>query len=225
MFAAYPRKPHLEVLAMPPRPTPPTVVASAAAAAAALAAAEKAERSEKAEKSAGKAIEKPADEKTATDKAAEKSAEKSADKAGAAQPDALILAVTAPKSTFSPGEQVQLAIAPSRDAFVYCYLQDDAGKVQRFYPNRFNRESRVEASKPLTLPGAMRFQLLASEKRVKETIACFATARNVMAELPAAVVGTDFETLSVASLRDVRDAFVKFAGNGVAQGIFHVEPK
>ena len=41
----------------------------------------------------------------------------------------------------------------------------------RFYPNRFAKDSLVLASKPLSLPGAMRFQLAMNAKGVAETIA------------------------------------------------------
>jgi hypothetical protein len=135
------------------------------------------------------------------------------------------LSITAQRTNFRPGETVQLTIAPSRDAHVACYLQDDKGKIQRFFPNRFAPQSRVERTKPLSIPGPMGFELLASERGLRETVACFATDADVAAKLPPAVYGTDFETLAVRSLSDVHEAFVRTTGGAIAKGEFHVETR
>jgi hypothetical protein len=66
---------------------------------------------------------------------------------------------------------------------------------------------------------------VANDKGVRETVACFATERNVLAQLPGGVIGTDFETLPVASLDQIRASFVRVAGEKIAQGIFHVDFK
>ncbi len=124
---------------------------------------------------------------------------------------------------FKPGEALKLTVAPSLDAHVYCYIQDESRKIVRFYPNRFQRDSLVTAATPLQLPGNMRFQLVANDKGVKETVACFGAARDVAAELPSAVVGTDFEELPVASVEQVRDAFQKAAGDALGEGYLYVE--
>src|SRR5205085_12690505 len=107
----------------------------------------------------------------------------------------LKLSLTTPnqQTRFARGESIQLALAPSQDAHVYCYLQDENAKVIRFFPNRFTRDSRVAAAKPLELPGAMRFQLSMNTKGVPETIACFPTPRDVLPSLPQPLVGTDFD--------------------------------
>ena len=56
-----------------------------------------------------------------------------------------------------------------------------------------------------------------------ETIACFAGERDMMAKLPAAVVGTDFATLPATSLDEVRSAFARIAGDALAQASLRVE--
>ena len=63
----------------------------------------------------------------------------------------LKLSLTTPKqqTRFARGESINLALAPSQDAHVYCYLQDEDAKVIRFFPNRFARDSRIAAAKPL----------------------------------------------------------------------------
>ncbi|VTU24268.1 hypothetical protein H6CHR_02159 [Variovorax sp. PBL-H6] len=139
----------------------------------------------------------------------------------------LKLALTAPRqqTRFAKGESISLSLAPSQDAHVYCYLQDEDSKVIRFFPNRFARDSRIAAAQPLTLPGAMRFQLTMNTKGVPETISCFATQRDVMASLPQALVGTDFEPLPGATLESIRGAFLKVGGGTLAQENFRVQVK
>jgi hypothetical protein len=139
----------------------------------------------------------------------------------------LKLSLTTPQqqTRFARGESISLALAPSQDAHVYCYLQDENAKVIRFFPNRFSRDSRIAAARPLTLPGAMRFQLTMNPKGVTETISCFATPHDVLASLPQTVVGTDFEPLAGATLDLIRAAFDKASGGKLAQENFRVQAK
>ena len=137
----------------------------------------------------------------------------------------LTLSTPNQQTRFARGELVNLLVQPTRDAHVYCYLQDETSKVTRFYPNRFAKDSLVLASKPLSLPGQMRFQLAMNPKGVTETIACFATQRDVMADLPKGVVGVDFEPLAVSGLEQIRSAFVATTGGAVAQERFNVQAK
>jgi hypothetical protein len=139
----------------------------------------------------------------------------------------LKLSLTTPQqqTRFARGESISLSLAPSQDAHVYCYLQDENAKVIRFFPNRFARDSRVAAARPLALPGAMRFQLTMNPRGVPETVACFATPDDVQAALPQAVVGTDFEPLAGATLDLIRVAFDKASGGKLAQENFRVQAK
>ena len=119
---------------------------------------------------------------------------------------------------FKPGERIRLRIAPSQDAHVYCYLQDETRRIVRFYPNRFNTSALVKADAPLEIPGAMRFELVANSLAVPEMIACFGSERDVAGTLPASVVGDDFTALPAASLDEVRQAFTRAAAGGLAEG-------
>ncbi|SCK24584.1 protein of unknown function [Variovorax sp. HW608] len=129
------------------------------------------------------------------------------------------------QTRFARGESISLALAPSQDAHVYCYLRDEDAKVIRFFPNRFAQDSRIAAAKPLTLPGPMRFRLSMNAKGVPETVSCFATARDVMPSLPPALVGIDFEPLPGVTLDMIRAAFDKASGGTLAQENFHVQAK
>jgi hypothetical protein len=126
---------------------------------------------------------------------------------------------------FGRGEPVQLLIRPSRDAYVYCFLQDENKKIIRFFPNRFQRDSRVQTAEGLRLPGDMRFEITMNPRGVQETISCFATERDVLAQLPAGVNAGDFDPLPINSLEQVRTAFVKVANGGLAHDTFQIQPK
>jgi hypothetical protein len=124
---------------------------------------------------------------------------------------------------FKRGEPISLTIAPNRDAHVYCYLQDETRRIQRFFPNRFQKDTLVRASTPLQLPGSGRYQLVANDKGVRETVACFAAEREIGGKVPGVVAGIDFEHLQVTSLARVKEAFAQAAGNNLATGVFHVD--
>jgi hypothetical protein len=139
-------------------------------------------------------------------------------------PLALRLGTVNDARRFGRGEPVQLTIRPSRDAHVYCFLQDESKKIIRFFPNRFQSDSRVQTAEGLQLPGAMRFEITVSP-RGQETISCFATERDVLAQLPAGVNANDFDPLPVASLDQVRSAFLKVANGTLAHETLQIQPK
>jgi hypothetical protein len=56
-------------------------------------------------------------------------------------------------------------------------------------------------------------------------VSCFATERDIMADLPGSFAGVDFEPLPIASLEQLREAFVTVSGGNIAQEYFHVQPK
>lgn len=124
---------------------------------------------------------------------------------------------------FKPGERIRLLVTPSQDAHVYCYLQDETRRIVRFYPNRFSKSALVTKAAPLEIPGPMRFELVANTRNVMETVACFASERDVMGELPAAVVGTDFAKLPATSLDQVRSAFARVATGSPTEASFQVQ--
>lgn len=130
-----------------------------------------------------------------------------------------------PQARLARGEVINLAVTSTQDAHVYCYMLDENAKVMRFFPNRFERDSRVLAAKPLLLPAAQRFQLIVSPQGAAETISCFATPVDVLHQLPQALVGTDFEPLQGVTLDKVRAAFVQVSGGTLAQESFNVQAK
>jgi hypothetical protein len=137
----------------------------------------------------------------------------------------LFLTTDSERSRYARGEQINLHVRTNRDAYVYCYLQDERQRITRFFPNRFAKDALVAPARPLDLPGNMRFLIVMNGKGLPETVACFAVTRNVLAELPAHVTGTDFEPLQVVALQELHDAFSKAAGRGFTHRDLLVQPK
>jgi hypothetical protein len=123
------------------------------------------------------------------------------------------------------GERIELQLVTSHDAHVYCYLQDENKRIVRFYPNRFQGSSLVKANTPLSLPGGMRFEIIANAHKLPETVACFASGRDIGRELPATAIGSDFAALPVGSLDELRQAFARADATSLAESRFAIEFK
>ena len=77
----------------------------------------------------------------------------------------------------------------------------------------------------MQLPGAMRFEIVMNPRGVPETVACFATERDVLPELPAGLNGGDFHPLPVASLEQVRAGLRQGQPGALAQDSFQIRPR
>ncbi|HSW05260.1 DUF4384 domain-containing protein, partial [Aquabacterium sp.] len=126
---------------------------------------------------------------------------------------------------FARGDAVQLLIRPSRDAHVYCFLQDENRRITRFFPNRFQRDSHVTAASALQLPGAQRFEITMNPRGLTETVTCFGTDKDVLAALPGELNGADFQPLPVASVEQLRTAFLSVTKGTLAQDSFQIRAK
>lgn len=132
----------------------------------------------------------------------------------------LELRLQAPGRPLARGEALQFDVLPSRDAFVYCFHQDEQRRIRRFFPNRFQSEARVSAAGGLHLPGDMRFEIAMNARGTPETVTCFATESDVWARLPARLALPDFAPLPLTTLEQLRSAFADAARGAVAQDSF-----
>jgi hypothetical protein len=123
---------------------------------------------------------------------------------------------------FDHNAVVELTASVDRDAYLFCYLRDDHDDIRRLYPNRYASDPMIRSLRPLSLPGTDKMKLIAASASARETVACFASERNIAAELPASVYGTDFEPLKAHSLAEVRTAIAQATQNRFAEDQFHV---
>ena len=108
--------------------------------------------------------------------------------------------------------QAELRVIAAAPGHVFCFAQDPGSQVlRRIYPNRFVRDSRVDAGTQLALPGAGRFTLDARQR-----FACVHTATDIYNELPPQLRWGDFDEVRVKSFDEIRQAFSTAAGQPVA---------
>ncbi|MBX2859274.1 MAG: DUF4384 domain-containing protein [Cellvibrionaceae bacterium] len=112
----------------------------------------------------------------------------------------------------------------SQDGFIYCYYSDVDKKIQRFFPNRFERNNFVKKNETLQLPGDMPFII---EANPSEQITCYATRREISQSLPLEIQGVDFEPLKVDSILNIKQAFIRatFSPIGEATYVIANQPK
>ncbi len=139
-----------------------------------------------------------------------------------AEPLRVVVASPGNIAAFRRNQPVPLMVATNREAHVYCYLRDENRNIQRIFPNRFTRDARVRPTHPAALPGDARVELRASPRGVTEAVVCYASTRDVFSELPARVVGRDFEPLAVSSLEEIKQALRATTHDDFAEGVFHV---
>ena len=124
---------------------------------------------------------------------------------------------TSGREQFRPGESIVLDIVPSRDAHIYCFMQDESGAIARFFPNRFATGSRVPAS-GIRVPGEGQFTINANARGAREEIACYASDTDVLGQVTATIGNGDIDKpVSVASLGDLDKVF--FTAGGATLGV------
>jgi Domain of unknown function (DUF4384) len=130
----------------------------------------------------------------------------------------IALTLQVSKTRYRKGEPVELTVSASQAAYVYCYVQSPStGKIQRIFPNRFARDPRIEANKPLVLPGDQGFKVAAGGDDAKQQVlGCLATEREIYNDLPPPLRWGDFEDIKLGTFEEIRDAFALVAKAPVA---------
>jgi hypothetical protein len=106
---------------------------------------------------------------------------------------------------YAAGETATLTLQSNFDANLYCFFYDRTQGMVTVYPHQRSVESRIAASRPVSLPGSLlpvAFQM--SEQDGDARFLCFATDRDVRASLPAGLLREGF-----APVRDVEPAQLK----------------
>ncbi len=142
---------------------------------------------------------------------------------GAAAPAAPVprtgqVSVVAAKRQYKPGEPMTFSVTSTEPGYLYCYVQNTAGgAIQRFYPNRFVADPRIEANAPLTLPGTGGFQIPAAKDARQQTISCLVAPREVYQDLPPPLRWPDFEDIKLRSIGEIQEAFEAAAKAPIAR--------
>jgi hypothetical protein len=145
--------------------------------------------------------------------------------AKSADPTPIQVSVAATKggNQFRRGEKLQVKVTPSRDAYVYCFMQDDTKQIARFFPNRFAKDALVSAKKGVQLPNGKEFNIDVNTKGVQEQIVCFGANRDVFADVVPAIGGGDIDVPTpIKTLPELKTVFEKAVGPSLGVGNFTI---
>jgi hypothetical protein len=118
---------------------------------------------------------------------------------------------------FVPGEKILLSLALSSPGYVYCFFQDEKSNIQRFFPNRFQKDGFVPAGSSLQLPGKMPFDMQASSTGGQESVSCFATRDELFDRLPPQLKTFDFQDMEITSISELRKSFQAVSDGNVSE--------
>jgi hypothetical protein len=140
-------------------------------------------------------------------------------------PRAVLTTARGPQPSYRAGESMTLQLQPTQDAFVYCYYQDAGGAVARIFPNRFQPDPFVRASRRVEIPppGAGAFAIRFDTAGAHEAVSCLATDSELGMKLPDALKTKDLEPLPVRGLDDVAERFRGIAGARVDEARLNIE--
>ena len=148
-----------------------------------------------------------------------------ADIAKNADPTPIQLTVNSIKggNQFRKGERLFVKVQPSRDAYVYCFMQDENRQIARFFPNRFTKDALVKAQKGIQLPNGKEFNIDVNTKGVQEQIVCYGANRDVFADVVPAIGGGDIDQpTQVKTLAELENVFKKAVGPSLGVGNFTI---
>jgi hypothetical protein len=118
---------------------------------------------------------------------------------------------------FVPGEKILLSLALSSPGYVYCFFQDEKSNIQRFFPNRVQKDGFVPAGSSLQLPGKMPFDMQASSTGGQESVSCFATRDELFDRLPPQLKTFDFQDMEITSISELRKSFQAVSDGNVSE--------
>jgi hypothetical protein len=138
-------------------------------------------------------------------------------------PIAVTVASTKGGNQFRKGERLSVKVTPSRDAYVYCFMQDESRQIARFFPNRFAKDALVSAKKGVQLPNGKEFNIDVNTKGVQEQIVCFGANRDVFADVVPAIGGGDIDQPTpLKTLAELKSVFEKAVGPSLGVGNFTI---
>jgi Domain of unknown function (DUF4384) len=111
---------------------------------------------------------------------------------------------------------LQLSVLSTQPGYLYCYSKDPVSqRIVRIFPNRFTKDPRIDAGKPISLPGGQRFVLNPAAQ-----YACLHAPTEVYGDLPPPLRWGDFEEIRLGSFEEIQAHFSEVAKTGVALKVF-----
>lgn len=126
-------------------------------------------------------------------------------------------------SVFKPNQHLNFLVSPNRNAYMYCFIQDDNNHIQRVLWNRFYATRYVNAGETINIPGRMPFEVVASEFGRPETLDCFTTEQEILSALPTEIKVLDFVNLNVTLFNEIRANIERLAGAALGEGYFEIK--
>jgi hypothetical protein len=130
-----------------------------------------------------------------------------------------------PRPAYHVGDSMTLHLQPTQDAYLYCYYQDDAGRVSRIFPNRFQPDAFVPARVQVAVPpaGNSAFSIRFEQPGALEQVACLAVDREAGPLLPPELIQLDLEPLPLRGLDNVVQRFRSIPGVRVDHSRLSIE--
>ena len=108
---------------------------------------------------------------------------------------------TAAKYTL--GDEIEFTLSVSKDAYVYCYMQQYNGDIYQIFPTPFHGSNRLYANQIIDLPGDSRLKITADSPGPREEIQCVGHEPDKMKNLSQSLQNRTFERLSYPSLNKI----------------------
>jgi len=119
---------------------------------------------------------------------------------------------------FTIGENFDLSVELSRDAWLYCFYRKVDGTVVKFFPNPHHEDAWMKGGRVHRIPGAIYpLELTFTEPPGNELLTCFAADRDVRADLPAAMRAPDLGALPSGLDNQLNELFDRLANTDVAR--------
>jgi len=103
--------------------------------------------------------------------------------------------------TFNRGDEIQLAVSVSSDAYVYCYLQQYNGDIYQIFPTPYHQTNMLFADQKISLPGDNRLKITVDSP--EEKIQCAAHASNKITNISKNLTERTFSKLNYNSLAEL----------------------
>ena len=131
------------------------------------------------------------------------------------------------RSGFEQGEQIFLSATVSRAAYLSCYMRNARNEVIRILPNATNKSGWVPGNQAVRIPDWMSPTpgfVMDAGLPGQESVGCFASDKNVSAQLPASLQKPAFQPLQgITSMEQIATQMREAAGTGSTIGLAQLQ--